>query len=50
MTVDPVFRAVAHTGNAGDLLLAESPASTAFTVIMPQRRTQPQKDKAEVER
>ncbi len=57
MTVDPVFRAVAHTGNVRDLLLAESPASgnapsdqcsTACTAIMPERYTQT--DKAEVER
>ncbi len=49
MTVDPVFRAVAHMGNAGELSLTESPASgdappdqcpTACTVIMPQWRTQ----------
>ncbi len=59
MTVDPVFRAVAHTGNVRHLLIAESPASgdalsdrcpTACAAIMPERRTQTQTDKAEVER
>ncbi len=59
MTVDPVFRAAAHTGNVWHISLAESPASgdaasdqcpTACTAIMPERRTQAQTDNAEVER
>ncbi len=46
-TVDPVFRAIAHTGFARDLLLAESPTSayaladrcpSAGVVILPEWR------------
>ncbi len=60
MTIDPVFRAVVHTGNARDLLLAESPASvdalsdrcpSAGTAILRERTgIENRTDETEVER